>query len=158
LTPERAVLLSEGKPPCRGAMESKLRPSVCGARHVEARFLGAERSKSTDPECIEQRFGLDSLRSSHRAVFVDRNGVLHLPFELQSRSQSTSPKGSQMPCFCTSSSTKTRCWLPVTSLHAPAPPHAQGALTRVRTRSARGWLPKRGRTAKPARSNAYEES
>jgi hypothetical protein len=34
-----------------------------------------------DIERVEERFGLEPLRSIHRAAFVDRNGVLHLPFE-----------------------------------------------------------------------------
>lgn len=34
-----------------------------------------------DIERIEERFNLEALRSSHRAAFVDREGILHLPFE-----------------------------------------------------------------------------
>jgi hypothetical protein len=34
-----------------------------------------------DIKRIEERFDLEPLKSSHRAAFVDREGILHLPFE-----------------------------------------------------------------------------
>jgi hypothetical protein len=35
-----------------------------------------------DLDRIEERFGLDPLRSSHRAAFVDRDEILHLPLQV----------------------------------------------------------------------------
>jgi hypothetical protein len=37
--------------------------------------------RTFDIERIEERFGLEPLKASHRAAFVDRGGILHLPFE-----------------------------------------------------------------------------
>jgi hypothetical protein len=40
---------------------------------------------TSDSERIQQRFELEPLQSSHRAAFVDRHGILHLPFEVAER-------------------------------------------------------------------------
>lgn len=39
------------------------------------------RISTSETACIEERFELDTLKSSHPAAFVDREGILNLPFQ-----------------------------------------------------------------------------
>lgn len=63
-----------------------------------------------DIQRIEERFGLEPLRSCHRAAYVDRNGSFTFRSKPLSRWQSTSPKENLRLSFCTSGSMKRSYW------------------------------------------------